>query len=174
MSQGTGMKTHLWSRWGCCFLRYLLNRSLSMLFPTTKGQCKRECSHRHRWEILFPWFPADCLPRGETGLLPLCFIPWWCIPDNCKPHFQGKPANCGYSINIKPPQQFGVSPFALCFLERKAWLKCDSHCWEKYDLILTTNAFFCFKIIELAIHLITKELRYQLIVTVLIYMPGGV
>lgn len=37
---------------------------------------------------------------------------------------------------------------------------------KKYDLILTTNAFFCFKIIELAIHLITKELRYQLIVIV--------
>ena len=36
------------------------------------------------WEIVFPWFPVDCLPSREAGLLPLCFIPWWCIPDNCK------------------------------------------------------------------------------------------
>ena len=115
------MKMHLWSRWDCCFLRYLLNRSLSTLFPTTKGQCKRKCSNRHRDEKLC--FLGFLLTACQAEKLDFCHCASY-LDDVFqtiakKTHFQGKPANCGYSINIKPPQQFGVSPFALCFLKER-------------------------------------------------------
>lgn len=121
ISRGTGWKWTYAADEIVAFSDVCWSRSLSRLFLTRKGQRKQEYTER---EIPFPWLPIDCLPRWEAGLLPLYFIPWWCILDNCeKPHFQGELVNCDYSINIKPPQQFRVSPFALCASWKKGVTK---------------------------------------------------
>lgn len=81
ISRGTGWKWTYAAGEIVAFSDVCWSRSLSRLFLTMKGQRKQEYTER---EIPFPWLPVDCLPRWEAGLLPLYFIPWWCILDNWK------------------------------------------------------------------------------------------